>query len=335
MRKLAATLFPEPRVQDEFLDALLEGTSKETALIVREDRPEIRTFPRLARLPWMPEWTVRLRPDFRPGQHPLHDKGAYYVMDLSSIFAASAMQAIADPVESIFDLCASPGGKGIFAAQHFRPRELVANEVMRNRTAALISNLDRVRVEGSSVASADPNVWARVARQRFDLTLVDAPCSGQSLLAKGTAVPGAFSPQMVDMNHSRQRRILGTAIHTVKPGGHLLYMTCTYSLKENERIIAWLQKEYPGVETVRVPHLFEYQSTYTTEHCYRLFPQYGHGAGAFTCLLRIAPDTPLERAPEEEWSTIWRYGEPVPAWAVRQRESKPASTMPASKKRRD
>lgn len=306
---LSKALFPDEAERERFLEALLSGESREQAILIVHDAPAVRTFPRQGPLPWQPDFVVRLAEGFRPGKHPLYEKGALYPLDLSSAFAASAMLAIRNPVRRVLDLCAAPGGKAIFAWRAFHPEHLVANETMRKRTGSLIANLERCRIEGSAVGSADPSVWARKAPEAFDLVVVDAPCSGQSLLAKGDPAPGCFDPEMIDMCVGRQRRIVSHAATSVAPGGHLLYATCTYALKENEKVLAWLLAQREDLEAVEVPSQAANRSPHADFPCYRLYPHSGEGAGAFVALLRKRGETPA--LPELEGLPLfWRYGVP-------------------------
>jgi 16S rRNA C967 or C1407 C5-methylase (RsmB/RsmF family) len=303
---LAATLFPDKDERAAFVEAVLEGSSRESSIIVLEDRPEIRTFPRMGRQAWQPEWVHRIADGFRPAKHPLYEKGAYYSMDFSSVFSASGMLAIATPPRRILDLCSSPGGKAIFAWKLFQPEILVCNESIRKREATLIANLERCHIERSMVWSADPAVWGRKYPDHFDLVIVDAPCSGQSLLAKGGSAPGCFAPDMVDLNVGRQRRITGHVVHCVRPGGHLLYITCTYTVKENEKVVAWLLTEYPELEVVPISHLSAFRSTFGEG--YRLYPNSGLGAGAYVCLLRKKGEPPEEWPSIDDFRGHWKYG---------------------------
>lgn len=309
MRNQAAGLFADPKEQQAFLDALVLGQSREQMLIVLQDKPQIRAFPRLHPEKWQPEWVVRVRDDFRPGKHSLHDKGAFYVLDGSSVFAASAMLAIPNKPRRVLDVCSSPGGKAVFAWKAFQPELLIANESLRGRTRTLIQNLHRCGVESAVVGSADSSVWARKAPASFDLVIVDAPCSGQSLMAKGTSAPGAWDPAQTDMNVNRQRRIVGNAIRCVRPGGHLLYMTCTFTRKENEKVMEWLMREHPECRAVAVPALESYRSAHSDFPSYRLFPQSGLGAGAFTCLIHLEGDAVLPDL--DSYPKLWQFGMPV------------------------
>ncbi|UQT46624.1 hypothetical protein M5E88_00945 [Akkermansia muciniphila] len=127
----------------------------------------------------------------------------------------------------------------------------------------------------------------------FDLILADAPCSGQSLLAKGIPNPGCFNSSVTGGNAKRQRGILLAALRCLAPGGFLLYTTCTYAPEENERNVLYLLKRHPDLHTVTVPELEHFRSSLTQEACYRLMPFHGAGAGGFTCLLRKEGGHPL------------------------------------------
>jgi 16S rRNA C967 or C1407 C5-methylase (RsmB/RsmF family) len=308
MLRQAANLFPDRAERDLFIDALVKTVPREQAIIIMKDDPAIRTFPRMKRVDWQPAWVERLSEEFRPGQHPLYQKGCFYPLDFSSVFSASAMLAATEAPRRVLDLCASPGGKSVFCYRAFKPETLIANETIRKRTGALIANFTRCHIEGSHVWSADPSVYAKKYGEAFDMVIVDAPCTGQSLLAKGDDAPGAFSPQMIDMNVGRQRRIAGTAAQCLLPGGYLFYSTCTFSIKENEKLMTWLQAQYPELKPVEVPLLAAFQSRFVDFPCYRLFPHQGFGAGAFACLLRRDGDRPEELPILHEIAFSWKYG---------------------------
>lgn len=319
--RYAATLFADEAERQAFCTALTEGVTREQALVVLDARPEIGAFPRRPPLVWQPEFVVRLADDFRPGRHPLHEKGAYYVLDLSSVFAATPLTHLPQNPERILDVCAAPGGKSVFAwrallagrpdlsqsPEDGGPIALYANETIRKRTGTLIANFERCRIAGSAVGSADPSVWSRKCPAAFDLVIVDAPCSGQSLLAKGEEAPGCFQPAMIDMNVGRQRRIVGHSARCLRPGGYLLYMTCTFSKKENEGVVEWLLRQYPGLECVATPALASFQSPFADFPCYRLFPQSGLGAGAFSALLRLREDAEPIVAPANSESDLHEF----------------------------
>lgn len=309
MRKQAETLFAETVDRDRFVRALMEPSAREQAVIFLRPDKRHKEIPGLPKVPWQPDFVRRVPDDFRPGRHILHEEGVYYVLDFSSVFAASPLMMLQGPATKewrVLDMCAAPGGKSIFAWRALQPAMIAANETIRKRTGALIENFTRCQITGSCVWSADPSVWSDRFFQEFDLAIVDAPCSGQSLLAKGQEAPGCFSPQMIDMNVGRQRRIIGNAARCVRPGGWMLYSTCTFSRKENEKVVEWMLAQYPEFRAVEVPFLAEYRSKLSKLPCYRLFPQQGLGAGAFTCLLRHTGEPPEHRS-ALEIPAYWSY----------------------------
>jgi 16S rRNA C967 or C1407 C5-methylase (RsmB/RsmF family) len=284
--KLSRKLFAEPDQQAAFIQALTQPPMMAPAIVwtgAAADHSPFRVEPPL---PWQPACIDRLAPGSQPGRHPLHAAGAYYCLDTSSVFAATVLAAVPRPVARVVDLCAAPGGKSILAQQLLQPEQLFCNEVIRKRVKILIANLKRCRLGNATVFNLDPAVLAQRLPGIADVVLVDAPCSGQSLLAKGQKADGCFHPVTLKKNAQRQKRILSHGATLVASGGYLAYMTCTYAPEENEQVIQWLLKKFPEFQPVRVEPLAAHQSPLTELPCYRLWPQHGVGAGAFTVLLQ-------------------------------------------------
>ena len=284
----AAKLFPRDiDQQNAFLRALLPGKAGKPSLIWMKDRPKKPPFATVLLTEWQPAWVDTLaEPENLVGELPMHADGAYYLLDFSNIISASVLLAIKEPVTTILDLCSAPGGKGIFASRLFEPKLLICNEVIGKRQDMLEANLERCHISNSHVTQSDPAQFSRLTPQAFDLVIVDAPCSSQTLTAKGTDVPDAFESEIVSMNVSRQRRILANAAEAVRPGGHLAYMTSTYSREENEKNLEWLLRRFPQFKAVEVPHLAKMRSNLLPDPCYRHWPQDGLGVGGFACLLQ-------------------------------------------------
>lgn len=285
--RIATQLFRQERDRQAFLGALKGERRYPRALLwVSSESQHLKPFVTLEPLSWQPSFVDRTEAQGSLGAHDLHENGSYYLLDMSSVFAASILGAIETSPRTILDLCASPGGKGIFSWVQFQPEVLVCNEVIGKRHRALISNLKRCCVHPSSVTQLDSAKFVELTPDTFDLIVVDAPCSGQSLLVKGKNQPGGFHSATITMNAKRQKRILANAAACTSPGGFLAYMTCTFSKKENEGVIEWFLKRFPEFEGVGYDALDDFRSTLSDIPCYRLFPQSGLGAGAFTCLLR-------------------------------------------------
>jgi 16S rRNA C967 or C1407 C5-methylase (RsmB/RsmF family) len=281
IRRQAARLFDDPT---PFLEALSQPLRDTKAIAWLQPRPEIIPFPLHPPQHWQPEFVDRLQGDAQAGRHALHDQGAYYCLDSSSVFAAMVLSAVPKKPDLVVDVCASPGGKSIMAFKLLSPLQIVANETIGKRLGALKSNLQRCGVQPSTVTCQDPAKLAEQLPAQADIVIVDAPCSGQSLVARGKEAPGAFHPATVNLNANRQRRILANAAQVVKPGGHLAYITCTYAEKENEGNVSWFLKRFHAFQSVPVPLLTAHQSHLTESPCYRLWPQDGVGAGSFAAL---------------------------------------------------
>lgn len=298
--KLSRQLFEAADSQQAFVNALTDPTPALSSLLWTQPRPTDVPFAIAPPLPWQPTFVDRLAdPDIRPGQHPLHEAGAFYCLDFSSVFAASVLLAIPQPDSPILDLCAAPGGKSLFAWIALRPQQMLCNEVIGKRVGMLLSNLKRCGAQGSIVLNLDTQILAQEIPHAAPVVIVDAPCSGQSLLAKGSKAPGCFHPVSINKNANRQKRILANAAQLVAGEGYLAYMTCTYSPEENEKVCEWLLEKFPTFQPVSVPHLAAYQSHLVDWPCYRLWPQLGLGAGAFTALLRNTAPTPQNPLSED------------------------------------
>lgn len=288
--KLSRRLYIDESERDRFIAALTHPRPFHPCILWCRE-PDRYPFLPEPPLPWQPSFVDRLAIGTRPGTHPLHHQGYFYCLDFSSVFAATVLLTIPQPVQQVLDLCAAPGGKSVFAWRSLHPSLLLCNEVIGKRIGALVSNLQRCHIHPHQVFSYDSEQWAMRSPMSIDVVLVDAPCTGQSLIAKGDDAPGCFHPVQINKNANRQRRILANAAQTVALGGYLAYMTCTYSPEENEETIAWLLTRFPQFQPIVVPALQPFQSHLTTLPCYRMMPQDGLGAGAFTCLLQHLPVT--------------------------------------------
>lgn len=297
--KLSRQLFAGEEERSQFVEAIANPQPFHPCILWRKQKPPISPFETEPPLPWQPDFVDRLALGSKPGQHPLHDSGYFYCLDFSSVFAASVLLEIAPPVNLVFDMCAAPGGKSLFAWKALQPEFLLANEVIGKRTGMLISNLKRCQVSPSAALSLDSQVLAKIIPQSAQVVTVDAPCSGQSLLAKGGKAPGCFHPVNINKNANRQKRIIANSAQLVAPQGYLAYMTCTYSPEENEQVCEWFLGKFPQFQAVEVYHLSAYKSHLSALPCYRIWPQNRQGAGAFTCLFKNTAEGQINQLPPE------------------------------------
>lgn len=304
--KLSQKLFPDPSEQDAFTEALVNPKPYPSCILWLQARPETVPFSLEPPFPWQPDFIDRLAPHTQPGLHALHSQGDYYCLDFSSVFAASVMQALPIDPDIVMDVCAAPGGKSIFAARRFSPKQLICNETISKRVGVLIGNLKRCQINPAIALSTDPAHLALHLAQTANLAIVDAPCSGQSLLAKGGQAEGCFHPMIIRQNAQRQKRILANAAQLVAPQGYLAYMTCTFAPEENEQVGQWFLRKFPQFQPQTLPHLTDYQSPLTDLPCYRIWPHAHLGAGAFTMLFQNTNLGETQPLPTNLWPG-WRW----------------------------
>lgn len=228
---------------------------------------------------------TRSIPD-RPSRWLAYAAGEFYLQDAGSLLALAACQADTDALtgQTVCDLCAAPGGKATGLLEAIGERGfLLAAEPIRSRQAALTYNLARTGADRYAVTGLDPEQLARRIGGVFDLVLVDAPCSGQALLGRQKQSVGALDAANIELNSKRQQRILRAAVDLVRPGGRLVYSTCTFAELENESQVRWLIETCGMVpDTVdRLQHL----ASPAAPASYRLWPQHHGCAGAFAARL--------------------------------------------------
>lgn len=269
------------------LAAMRAGESSRAAVVLTARAPEGYEPPfacEKLEADWLPPRVYVPAAGEKPTSYPDYAEGLYYSLDLSSCWESACLAEVPRPASSL-DMCAAPGGKTMLMAARFGGQHHTANEVHPGRRGILRQNLQQCGYPEVEVTGFRPDQWAGSGKT-FDLLLVDAPCSGQSLLCKGIKNPGCLGSSMVNGNAKRQKGILLSAVQCVNPGGHIVYTTCTYDPEENEKVISYILKRVPGWSAVEVESLSAFRSVISDFPAYRLLPAHGFGAGGFCCLLR-------------------------------------------------
>lgn len=234
-----------------------------------------------APVPWEPEGFY-YDPETRPGLHVYHEAGVYYLQEAS----AMAPVALLDPKpgERVCDLCAAPGGKTTQIAGRMLGRGfLVCNEINPKRAKILSRNIERMGVANALVTNEHPETLASRFPGFFDRVLVDAPCSGEGMFRKEEAAVTDWSQETVQMCARRQREILDSAARLVRPGGRLVYSTCTFAPEEDEETVAAFLEAHPEFtpEPVEAPWFVPGENA-----SYRMWPHKLLGEGHFAAVLR-------------------------------------------------
>lgn len=216
------------------------------------------------------------------GRHPYHQAGTFYVQEPSATSAVTLLAV--QPQDKVLDLCAAPGGKSAQIASCLHGTGLLwSNEVVRSRAQILLSNFERMGIREGVVSSCYPETLCERLSGFFDKVLVDAPCSGEGMFRKNPEAIGEWSREHVKACAERQLSILYSAAKAVKPGGILVYSTCTFSREENEGVIQAFLSAHPDFEPVPVQEPF---GRSTAVSCgVRITPMDG-GEGHFAAKLR-------------------------------------------------
>ncbi len=305
LEKSARALFADESGREGFIRAITDRASAVPAILWVHEKMDA-PFKVLPPASWQPEFVDRIAAGEKPGRHPLHAEGRIYCLDLGSVFMAVPFMNLEGGIRSVIDVCSAPGGKALCAWRALHPELLAANETIGKRTAALVSNFERCSVDRVVVTSLDSQILAEAFPDSADLVIVDAPCSGQALVAKGSNADNCFHPVTLNRNAMRQRRIISNAAKMVAPGGCLAYMTCSFSREENEGVIEWFLSRQKGFESVNVPVLDKHISRLSDVPCYRLWPQDGMGSGGFTSLLKRENDGEVRPLEIRKVRILWR-----------------------------
>ncbi len=205
----------------------------------------------------------------RPGKHPYHEMGLYYIQEPSAMSAAALLAP--KPGMRVLDLCAAPGGKSTQLATYLGDSGLlVSNEINTQRSRILSQNIERMGIKNAIVTNEDSFVLASHFPGFFNAIQVDAPCSGEGMFRKLPEAIEQWSMENVAICAARQKEILDNAAVMLKPGGVIVYSTCTFSKEENEDVIEYF---------------LERHTDFTLEEMERFWPHKVDGEGHFVAKL--------------------------------------------------
>lgn len=229
------------------------------------------------------------------GNTPEHHSGMIYVQDPGAMATLNALDIM--PGWSVLDMCAAPGGKSSQAAAKIGEGGfLISNEFVPKRAKTVVSNFERLGIKNAVVTSLDTAELPKLFSGIFDLVIADVPCSGEGMFRKSSEALSEWSEENVVACAKRQKEIMKNAAPLVKPGGYLLYSTCTYSLDENEMIIDEFLFDNPDYELVPVKEplrlatrdgiVFDGAKCKNLNLTRRFYPHVSDGEGQFIALLQ-------------------------------------------------
>ncbi len=262
------------------------------------DAADIRSLLNLEKTPFE-ESGYYFEADKTPGRRPFHDAGVYYIQDPGAMIPGAVLtqcglfKKLNDSKGGlkVIDLCASPGGKSTQIAQAMAGKGLlVSNEINRSRADVLAGNIERMGITNAVVLNETTEKLADRFEGYFDAVVVDAPCSGEGMFRKDPEAIAQWSTENVKTCAERQKDILENAYRMLKPGGILLYSTCTFEKEENEDRVIFLMSSHPDMKLEDISYIKEKASgcldgEAPCENAVRLMPPGFKGEGQFSALL--------------------------------------------------
>ena len=236
-------------------------------------------------VPWCAEGFY-VNEDARPGTHPYYYAGLYYIQEPSAM-APAAVLPVKDG-DLVLDACAAPGGKSTaLACKLHGTGVLVSNDISASRQNATLKNMTRFGIENSYVIAEDLNNLAKRFPEYFDKILLDAPCSGEGMFRKEPSLITSWLEKDSSYYAPLQKELIINAWKMLKPGGKMVYSTCTFDPCEDEEIIAALMEQYDDVVIEKSDLSVHFASGVKPgfENCMRLYPHRLNGEGHFVSLL--------------------------------------------------
>lgn len=253
-----------------------------------------------------------------PAKHPYYYAGLYYIQEPSAMTPAELFHI--EEGDKVLDLCAAPGGKSTELGAKLRGTGLlVSNDISASRAKALLKNIELFGIGNSLVTSETPERLSSYFDTYFDKILIDAPCSGEGMFRKDPSIIKSWHPDSGQEFSNIQRQILPYAAKMLKPGGYMLYSTCTFSPEENEQVIYHFLENHKDFELVDLPRIDDFSPGQTKwaggkgvdmSKTIRIWPHKIRGEGHFVALLHKKDDHSLiTYSPYESKTKEKVYGE--------------------------
>lgn len=283
------------------------GLRVNTQKISVEDFVKICPFD-ITPIPWIENGFYYDGEQISPAKHPYYFAGLYYLQEPSAMTPANRLPVT--PGERVLDVCAAPGGKATeLGSKLGREGVLVANDISSSRARGLLKNLEVFGIGNMLVLSEEPGKLENYFENYFDKILIDAPCSGEGMFRKDRKMVKAWEEHGPAFFAKLQRSIITQAARMLRPGGIMLYSTCTFDAEENEGTVNYLMEQYPAFHILELkgyegfaPGRPEFaDGKEAMAHTVRIFPHKMKGEGHFLALLQ-------KGEPEEERTALLTAG---------------------------
>lgn len=266
------------------------GLRINTSKLSSEDYDKINPWT-LKKIPWLSEDCFYYEDGCSPAKHPHYYAGLYYLQEPSAMTPAHVLPVKTN--DHVLDLCAAPGGKATqLGARLDGTGFILANDISNSRAKALLKNLELQGISNIFVTSENPQKLCNVYQSYFDKILLDAPCSGEGMFRKEPKMAVHWEMEGPAEYAVRQKELILQAWEMLKPGGMLLYSTCTFSAMENEEVIAWLLDSCSDAGLCEIDAYSGFSNGISDEahpelkKCVHIYPHRMDGEGHFLALLR-------------------------------------------------
>ena len=270
----------------EEVQQLCQALATEPVVSIRlNDKIDCLTFDAdTEEVPWHEDgYYLSKRPQFT--LDPLFHAGCYYVQEASSMFLGEVLNQYVKRDSIVLDMCAAPGGKSTLISQYLGNEGLlVSNEVVRQRVFILSENIQKWGNGNTVVTHNYAADFGSKLQNLFDCILVDAPCSGEGMFRKDAGAVEEWSQKNVRECVARQCEILDEVWDALKPGGVLIYSTCTFNKEENEQNVKWIVEEL-GAEVLPIAYDPNW-GIVEGQVGYHFYPHKVKGEGLYMCALR-------------------------------------------------
>lgn len=267
------------------------GLRVNTAKISCEEFERLVPFP-VKRIPWVKNGYF-YEEEARPSRCPLYQAGLYYLQEPSAMTPASQLPVV--PGDYVLDLCAAPGGKATALGAALKGEGLLlANDISTSRARALLRNLELFGISNVFVANEKPEKLSRLFPEYFDKIMLDAPCSGEGMFRKEEALARDWTPEKSKELSLIQKDLILKAADMLRPGGMLLYSTCTFAPAEDEETVSYLLENRPDMELMDMEGYEDFScgvpawgnGSEALKKCVRIFPHKMDGEGHFLALFQ-------------------------------------------------
>lgn len=271
-------------------EAVHNSADAVTSIRVNPDKKAKLDFNSETRVPWCEHGAyLSERPSFI--FDPLWHAGSYYVQEASSMFIWNICQQLFlnETKKFVLDACAAPGGKTTLLSSFFKDGLVVSNEIIKSRATILNENVTKWGTNNVVITNNEVEHF-KIFDSLFDAIFIDAPCSGSGLFRKDKEAINHWSESAVEMCSLRQKKIITNLVETLKPGGYLVYSTCSYSPEENEQVVDWLieNHDFTSIDIKVEEHwkVVSCESETKKANCYRFYPYLTKGEGFFISVLK-------------------------------------------------